>query len=261
MLLTSRAPVVLSSLLTLSACEARPEARVAPPIRVAAASDLARAFAELGRDFEREQGEHVEFTFGSTGLLARQLRERAPFDMFAAASASFVQDVVRAGVCDGKTSAPYGRGRLALWSKDAPLRSLEALRDPAIKRIALANPEHAPYGRAAREALSSGGLWAELEPRVVYAENVREALQFASSGNAEAALVALSLVIDRADGHLLQLDQALHQPIEQVLVACSAGANEGGGKRFAAYVNTPHGRAVMRRYGFLLPGETLVSAQ
>jgi molybdate transport system substrate-binding protein len=224
---------------------------------------LTNAFAELGRQFKRDTGVEVLFTFGSTGLLARQLRERAPFDMFAAASASFVDDVVRQGVCDGRTRALYGRGRLALWQRPGSAKgtALEGLRAPAFKRIALANPEHAPYGTAAREALITAGLWTELEPRLVYGENVRQTLQLAESGNVEAALVALSLVIDDRAGTWQLVDEQLHQPIDQELVACSAGNNRAGGRRFAAYVSSAGGRASMKRFGFLLPGESLVSAQ
>lgn len=240
----------------LLGCAQRPS----EPTRVAAASDLSAAFAELGKAFEKQTGNKLLFTFGATGLLARQLRERAPFDVFAAASASFVDDVVAAGACDARTRAKYGRGHLALWTRDEQAElSLAALRDARFKRIAIANPEHAPYGKAAREALVSAGLWSELEPRVVYAENVRQALQFAESGNAEAALVALSLVLTLREGRFVQVDTALHRPIEQELVVCRHGKNERAGRSFAEFVSSPAGRAIMRRYGFLLPGETLAA--
>jgi len=245
-----------SLVLVLSGC-AHDERK--QPIRVAAASDLVMAFTALGGEFERATGERVQFTFGSTGLLARQLRERAPFDMFAAASASFVDQVVQAGVCDGRTRALYGRGRIALWVKQAAgaPSTLEALRAPRFKRIAIANPEHAPYGRAARQALEQKQLFGELEPRIVYAENVRQALQYAQAGSVEVALVALSLVIADESGSFVQIDDGLHAPIDQELVACTQGARSEGGRRFAEYV-AQRGRATMRRYGFLLPGERQV---
>jgi molybdate transport system substrate-binding protein len=234
------------------------------PVRVAAASDLSGAFVALGRDFERETGQAVAFTFGSTGLLARQLRERAPFDLFAAAASSFVDDVVRADVCDGATRARYGRGRLALFSKrgHAPApRTLADLLEPRFTRVAIANPEHAPYGRAAREALSRAGLWSRLEPRIVYAENVRQALQLAQTGNVEVALVALALVVADDSGAHVAIEEHLHGAIDQELVVCSAGKNAQGGRAFAAYLGSPAGRAVMRRYGFLLPGDPQVVRQ
>jgi molybdate transport system substrate-binding protein len=256
--------LTLLALGELAACE-----RAAPtprePIRVAAASDLSQAFPELARGFQAQTGLEVRFTFGSTGLLARQLRDGAPFDVFAAAQASFVEDVVRAGVCEADTRAAYGRGRLALWSA-APRtagsgpRTLRDLLDPRYQRIAIANPEHAPYGKAAREALQQSGLWQQLEGRILLAENVRQALQFAESGNAEAALVALSLVIEDRSATWTAVDPALHAPIEQTLVACSRGKRAADGRRFAAYVGSPAGRAVMRRFGFLLAGESLSAA-
>jgi molybdate transport system substrate-binding protein len=260
-----RAFILLCGALLLHGCaRAGDEHAGRRSVRVAAASDLTHAFEALGREFERDTGVTAQFTFGATGLLARQLRERAPFDAFAAANAEFVDGVVAAGVCDGQTRAPYGRGHLALWTHiragSVPTR-LDELLEPRFARIAIANPEHAPYGKAARQALTASGLWSQLSPRIVHAENVRQALQFADSGNAEVALVALSLVIDRDRARYLPIDQRLHGAIEQTLVACNHGQNGAGGREFARYVNGPRGRAVMKRFGFLLPGETLVSAQ
>ena len=250
------------SAIALSAgCAAKEPASA--PVRVAAASDLAAAFSELGRDWERATGKRVAFTFGSTGLLARQIKERAPFDVFAAASSQFVEEVVRAGVCDPARRAPYGRGRVALYTKERGSLpdSLATLRDARFRRVAIANPEHAPYGKAAREALLHAGVWDELAPRIVYTENVRQAYQLARSGEVEAALVALALVIGEPEGTHLALEEQLHTPIEQELIACTAGANREGGHAFAAFVGSAHGREVMRRYGFLLPGEPGVSGK
>ncbi len=249
--------------LHLLACEC-PAAQHPSAIRVAAASDLARAFEDLSADFTRKTGVEVKLTFGSSGLLARQLREGAPFDVFAAASASYVDDVVRAGVCDGETRARYGRGRLALWTRGAglgaaPPRTLDELLDPRFARIAIANPEHAPYGIAAREALRTAGLWSRLEPRVVYAENVRHALQLARTGDVDASVVALPLV-SHEQGAFLPIDPVLHGTIDQQLVACTSGRNSERGRDFAAFVSSAPAREVMRRHGFLLPGEALMAA-
>jgi molybdate transport system substrate-binding protein len=224
------------------------------PVRVAAASDLAAAFDELAPQFERAHGRPVTITYGSTGLLARQIREGAPFDVFAAADASVVDDLVARGACDGSTKAPYARGRLALVARPglAPPPSIAALADAQYGRIALANPEHAPYGRAARAALERAGLWERLQPRVVYGENVRQALQFADSGNADAAFVALALARDRAH---TPVDPASHPALDQALVVCRHGASFDAGRAFATFVNAPEGRAVLRRYGLLLPSE------
>lgn len=234
-----------------------------PPVRVAAASDLTLAFEELGEDFERTTGQHVTFSFGSTGLLAKQLRQGAPFDVFAAANVSFVDEVVAAGACDGSTRAPYGRGRIVVWSRGGvePPKDLAELADPRFRRIALANPEHAPYGQAAREALEAAGLWSVVQPRLVLGENVRQALQFAETGNADVAIVALALVAGRRDEPWFVVEEAAHHPIDQTLVVCDNGPNRAGGLEFARFVASPEGRPVMRRHGFVLPGEAVLQVR
>lgn len=253
--MTGRRPKLLTLLLLVGGCGGDPEP---PPVRVAAAADLTFAFEELGRLFEEETGHRVTFSFGSTGLLAQQLRFGAPFDLFAAANVSFVDQVVGTGVCDEATVAPYARGRVAVWSRAggvAPPTSLDALRDPRFARIAIANPEHAPYGQAAKQALETAGVWTEIESRLVYGENVRQALQFAETGNVEAALVALSLVIQDDENPWMLIADELHDPIDQALVVCTEGDQRAGGEAFARFVNEPAGRVVMQSYGFLLPGE------
>ncbi|HYQ17903.1 MAG TPA: molybdate ABC transporter substrate-binding protein, partial [Polyangiaceae bacterium] len=187
----------------LSGCKQAP--KEAPPLQVAAAADLSVAFEEMGKLFESRTGQHVTFSFGASGALAKQLSEGAPFDLFAAASAAFVDSTVKAGACDGSTKALYARGHLVVWSKKGgvELHTLAELTNPDIKHIAIANPEHAPYGKAAKEALVSAKLWPELESKIVQAENVRQALQFAQTGNADVAIVALSLVARDDSGRSL----------------------------------------------------------
>jgi molybdate transport system substrate-binding protein len=243
-------------MLGTASCErSRSEPVTDQPIRVAAASDLTGAFEEIGALFEKRTGQRVSFSFGSSGLLSRQIAEGAPFDVFAAASNAYVDQVVSAGACDGGTKAPYARGRLVLWvRKRRPLpASVAVLDDPAVKRVAIANPEHAPYGKAAKEALAASGVWDKLESRVVLAENVRQALQFAESGNADVALVALSVAIANESGHYAVVEEKLHAPLIQALVACKRGARADAGQKFAKFVNERHARAVMRRYGFIVP--------
>lgn len=226
------------------------------PVRVAAAADLTLAFEALGRAFEQETGRPVSFTFGSTGLLAKQLGEGAPFDVFAAANASFVDQVVSAGACDGATKAPYARGRIAIWTKQgtiAPPAGIAELAEARFTRIAIANPEHAPYGQAAREALEQAGIWATVAPRLVFGENVRQTLQLAETGNVEAAIVALSLVVNDEDDPWVLVDDTLHRPIDQALVVCRGGSEREGGEAFARFVTSAAGRTVMRRHGFVLP--------
>jgi molybdate transport system substrate-binding protein len=231
------------------------------PLRVAAAADLAFAFKDVGLEFEKTTGKHVDFTFGSTGLLAKQIKEGAPYDIFAAANVSFVDEVVASGACITGTQQLYAKGRIVLWSarEDALPKSLDELRDPKYAKIAIANPEHAPYGRAARQAMTKTGVWATAEPRAVYGENVQQTMMFAQSGNADVAVIALSLAIV-SKGYYLTIDQELHDPLDQALVVCKGGAkglkaNEA--RSFVEFVGSDAGRAIMKRYGFLLPGESL----
>jgi molybdate transport system substrate-binding protein len=231
-----------------------------PPVRVAAAADLTAAFDEMGRTFESQTGLDVTFTFGSTGLLTKQLKEGTPFDMFAAANESFVEQAITAGACDGATKAPYARGRIAIWAKHGGValpKNVAELADERFKRIAIANPEHAPYGQAAKEALEHENVWESIQPRLVLGENVRQTLQFAKTGNVEVAIVALSLVVKDKGNPWLLIDEALHRPIDQALVVCTRGSNRAGGDAFAKFVNSEAGRDAMRGFGFLLPGERL----
>ena len=231
-----------------------------PPLRVAAAADLAFAFREVGDAFAKKSGLPAPiFSFGSTGLLEKQIEQGAPFDVFAAANVSYADQAVKAGACDGATRKSYGRGRLVVWtSKEAataPPLTLADLADARFRKVAIANPEHAPYGRAAEQALAHLGLWDGIKSKLVFGENVQETLQFAVTGNADAAVVALSLAIVTKDGVSLPIDESLHAPIDQAMVLCNGGGNRAAGARFEDFVNGPDGRAIMKRYGFLLPGE------
>jgi molybdate transport system substrate-binding protein len=231
-------------------------------IRVAAASDLAYAFPEIAKLFEKKTGNKVTFTFGSSGNFAKQLAEGAPFDVYASANVKFVDDTVAAGACDGATRALYGRGRIVVWTRHgiAPAAGVADLADARFVKIAIANPQHAPYGKAAQQALESTGAWAAVQPKLVYGENIQQTLQFVQSGNVEAAVVALSLARAQATAKegvdWALVDESQHKPLDQALVVCKKGANAAVGKQFADFVQSPEGRAVMTRFGFVLPGET-----
>lgn len=253
MLACIRIALTLMLLALPAGCDARP---ASPEIVVAAASDLTFAFRELGERFERETGTRVVFNFGSSGQLAQQILHGAPVDLFASANLRFVDELKAAGRLVPGTRAVYARGYLALWTRtDAPHapERIEELSRPAFRRIAIANPQHAPYGVAAREALQSVGLWEALQPRLVYGENIRQTLQFAESGNADVAIVALALAV-ATDGHWVQLPEHLHQPLDQALAVVRGSAKETDARRFAALVTGEEGRAVLRRYGFGVPG-------
>ncbi len=239
------APLALALLVV--SCGAESET-APPPIRVAAAASLTAAFEALGRGFEAQTGQKVRFTFGASGSLAHQIEHGAPFDVFASADEGFVRRVVDAGACEAASAGPFTRGRLVVWTRPGltPPRTLEELSDPRFSRVALANPEHAPFGIAARKALRRSALWTTIERRVVYAENVRQTLQFAQTGNVDAAFIAHSLVHD--EPHLL-VDEGLHDPITHSLAVCRGGARRDDARSFTRFMRSSAGSAVLAHFG------------
>lgn len=254
---TAKSPGIIAatalSAAALAVLWAQDTAPHAPPLRVAAASDLTHAFGEIGQAFEQQTGQRVQFTFGSSGLLATQLTQGAPFDLFAAASHAYAEQAVQAGACLGASMASYAQGRLALWSAAGQgwtPKTLSDLADPRVHHVAIAHPDHAPYGKAAQQALQRAGLWTAVQGKLVLAENVRQALQFAASGNAEVALVAAALVHGDKNNPWQLLDPAGYDPLQQTLVTCTAGQNLGAAQRFAAFVTSAEGQAILARHGF-----------
>ena len=226
-------------------------------VRIAAASDLQKAFTELGAEFKTKTNITPEFTFGSSGLLSKQIEQGAPYFLFAAANKDFAMATVQAGKCDEKSAALYARGRIVVWTPNggpAPSR-LEDLAKPEFKRIAIANPEHAPYGKAAKQALEKLGVWAQIEPRLVLGENIQATMLYAKERNVEAAIVALSLAVVNDGGTTLPIDPALHDPLDQMLVVCGTGEESDAARQFAEMIGSPEGREVMSRYGFQLPAQ------
>ena len=233
------------------------------PLLIAGAADLQPAFTVLGERFEQATGEQVVFSFGSSGQLAQQLIEGAPMDLYASANVAFVEQVLAAGVGDPDTQSTYAFGRITIWSPDDAWRNWDTLEDLAddedLVNLAIANPQHAPYGLAARQALESAGVWDRIEPKLVYGENIADTQRLAASGNAEAAIVALSLALaadEAGDGTWVLLDEDLHEPLQQDLVVVAEDPDRAAlAARFIAFVEAEEGRQVMRRFGFLLPGE------
>jgi molybdate transport system substrate-binding protein len=226
-------------------------------LTVSAAADLTPAFQALGKQFERETGIRINFNFGSTGQLTQQIEQGAPVDLFAAANVSFIEELEQKELIIPETKALYARGRIVLWARSDSKLKLERLEDLAgahFQKIAIANPEHAPYGQAAREALQTAGIWEKVKPRLVYGENIRQTLQYAETGNVEAAIVALSLSIE-SGGRWVMIPENLHQPLNQALAVIKKTQHVEEARHFATYINGPQGREVMRKYGFILPGE------
>jgi molybdate transport system substrate-binding protein len=213
-----------------------------PAITIAAASDLSPAFKDLSDSFLREKKIRTQWIPGSSGTLARQIRGGAPYDAFLSANEAFARDLAASGRILPGSLRHYATGRLALFAKRTQLRSLDALSGPEVRFLAIANPGHAPYGIAAREALQKLGLWSRLQSKLVYGESVLQTLQLATSGNADAALVAWSQVL--SSGGLL-LDENLHAPIRQ-----AGGALTPRGRSLLDWIVSPSAQAILARYGF-----------
>jgi len=229
----------------------------APSLTVAAAADLHFAFREIGELFQQETGIPVTFSFGSTGLLTQQIENGAPFDLLAAANEAYIDQLEQKGLILPDSRQLYAQGRIVIAVNRASgldVKTLADLVDPAISRIAIANPEHAPYGLAAQQALESAGVWQAVQDRLVLGQNVRQALQFVQTGDAPVGVVALS-VANVPEVHYTLIPAELHQPINQALAIVRTSAHPDVARRFIEFVNGPQGRRVMKRYGFRLPGE------
>ena len=228
---------------------------------IAAASDLQFALEELRAQFQRDSGKAIQVVYGSSGNFYRQIREGAPFQMFLSADESYVQQLVEAGLTEDE-GILYALGRIVIitphgstLNADAQLQDLgAALAAGHISRFAIANPEHAPYGQRAEEALRHAGLWDALQGKLVLGENVSQAAQFATSGNAQGGIIAYSLALSpkvSALGEFALIPQQWHQALRQRMVLIkSANADV---RDFYAYLQSAPAREIMQRYGFALP--------
>lgn len=227
-----------------------------PPLQskellVAAAADLAPLEAPLARAFAGVAGRKLRFVLGSSGLLTRQIEQGAPYDVFLSANEEFVRQLARAGRLEPDTVRTYAYGRLGLWSRSGRFRQIAGLLAPELRHLAIANPGHAPYGAAAQALLERQGLWAKLQPRVVYGENVRQALQYAESGNADAVLTAWSLVLT-LPGAVLVPDSD-YPPIRQAGGVVKGSAQEAEARRFLQLLLSAEGRRILTEGGLRPP--------
>lgn len=227
-------------------------------LRVAAAADLEPAFRALGSRYRERHGRQVVFSFAGSQALAQQIRHGAPYDLYAAASVAHIESLQADGRIVPGSLLRYARGTLVLWAGPAsaqPGRSLPAtvaaLVEPQYRRIALANPEHAPYGLAAVQALRAAGVYAALSPRLVFGENVRQAQQFVATGNAEVVMGAQALAI-ASGGAYTVVPQALYTPLVQAL-GIVRGGDEAAAAHFVAVLQSAQGQAILARFGFAPP--------
>ena len=231
-------------------------------VTVAAASDLTYAMKEIAADFEKSAACSVRMSYGSSGNFETQIENGAPFDVFFSADIEYPRKLEAQGLASPGSTYLYGIGKLILWVRnDSQLdvsKGFDVLRDPSVKKIAIANPLHAPYGRAAEEALRKAGVYDSVKDRLVLGENISQTAEFAETGNADAGILALSLVLSPAlkdKGRYFQIADNLYSPIQQGAVVVRASKNLQNAQAFLEFIKTPAETAILERYGFVLPGK------
>lgn len=245
----------IAVVIALASCgPAAPSSR--QPLRIAAASDLQAALPVIVGEFKKQVDVEVEAIFGSSGQLAQQIRQGAPYDVFLSADRALVDDLAKRGIVRADSVRPYAIGSLVLAvQKDLP-ESIVEIRDlarPEIKKIAIANPELAPYGAAAKQAVERAGMWAELEPKLVQSATVRQALQFLESGNADAGFIG-SAIAEGSGLRIVPVDPALHDPIVQWMGIPKASAHaDGAAAGFGRFLTRGPGQAILGKFGFKPP--------
>lgn len=267
---TAFLPLALLALviLALAGCdrrEANPPAQgEAITVAVAAAADLRFALDEIVAAFESAHPNiKVQVTYGSSGNFYSQLSQRAPFDLFLSADARYPLRLVESGLALAQSQFVYGVGRIVVWfPTNSPIDpgslGIQSLLQPSVRRIAIANPEHAPYGRAALEALKSLGVYDQVKDRLVNGENVAQAAQFVESGAADAGIIALSLALGpkmKDKGRWWEIPATAYPRMEQGGVILNRAAHPEATRELRAFILGPTGKSVLRRYGFVVPDE------
>jgi molybdate transport system substrate-binding protein len=230
----------------------------AQTITVAAASDLQAVMPMLARGFQQATGDLVKVTLGSSGNFFSQIQNGAPFDVFLSADIGYPRQLEAEGRVERGSLVRYARGRIVLWARsDARVdatRGLQVLTDTQVRRVAIANPDHAPYGRAAVAALRHVGLYERVQPKLVLGENVSQAAQFADSGNADIAILPQSLALTLAQrGRVGEIPDAYYPPIDQAGAVVASSANKAAAHQFLAFLQTPEIVHLMATHGFARP--------
>jgi molybdate transport system substrate-binding protein len=231
-------------------------------LTVAAASDLNFVFKELVGEFERQTGTHVKLSLGSSGNFYAQIQNGAPFDLYFSADIGYPKKLVDAGLAVPGSLYQYATGRIVVWMpKGSTLdvaKGISVLLDPSIRKIAIANPKHAPYGRAAVTAMEHFAVYESVKGKLVFGENVSQAAQFVESGAADIGIIALSLSLAptmQEAGRYWLIPEDAHPAIDQGAAIVKASGNQAQAKKFLEFLQRPAARTVMKRYGFLLPGD------
>ena len=235
-------------------------ASAAEEITIAAASDLNFAFKDLVAEYQKSTGNTVKLTLGSSGNFYAQLQNGAPFDVYFSADIGYPKKLEEAGMTVPGSLYRYAVGRIVLWagnqSKVDVAKGIEVLREPTIRKVAIANPKHAPYGRAAVAAMEHYKVYDLAKDKLILGENISQAAQFIESGACDIGIIALSLALAptmKTAGSYWEIPATAHPPIEQGAVVLKASKHQDAAKQFLDYLRSSAGQEVMKRYGFTLP--------
>lgn len=234
----------------------------AQEVTVAAAADLKFAMDDVAGQYEKQTGNKVNVIYGSSGNFFAQLQNGAPFDLFFSADIGYARKLETAGLAEPGTLYRYAIGRIVIWAPadskvDVTTLGWKALLSGSVQKISIANPEHAPYGRAAVAAMQKAGIYDQVKAKLVYGENISQAAQFVQSGNAQVGIVALSLAVSSAmqDGKRWEIPADMHPPIEQAAIVLKNAKNKDAARSFLDFVKTEAARATLAKYGFSFPSE------
>ena len=235
-------------------------AYAADQLSVAAASDLTFAFKEIAVNYQNQNAAGLKISYGSSGNFFSQIQSGAPYDLFFSADIGYAKKLEAANLIEPGTLYEYAIGKIVLWAPAASKldvsKGLSVLTDAAIHKIAIANPEHAPYGRAAKAAMEKAGIYDQVKGKIVLGENISQTAQFVQSGNADIGIIALSLVLAptlKDKGKYYEIPAADYPPIEQAAMVLKSTKNRELAKKFLASFREPAVIEIMQRYGFVVP--------
>ncbi len=247
-------------LLATLVCNWYPPSAGAGEIKIAAAADLTFAFKDVAAQFEKQTGSRLKLTYGSSGNFFSQIQNGAPFDLFFSADVGYPQKLEAAGLTEPGTTYEYASGKLVIWVPNASKldlsRGLAALLDPGVGKIAIANPQHAPYGVAAVAAMRHAGVYDKVESKLVLGENISQTAQFVQSGNADVGLLALSLALApamRDNGRYVKIPESDYPPLIQAAVILKSSHHKELAKQFMKFLKQPGTVTLMEQYGFAIP--------
>ncbi|MCP3739009.1 molybdate ABC transporter substrate-binding protein [Rossellomorea sp. BNER] len=237
----------------LTACQTEMPSKT---LTVAAASSLNNAFNELGQAFEKESNITIHFSYASSGQLTQQIKQGAPFDVFASAEIFYLKDLAESGFVDHNTISTFGEGRLVLYHPDQPnsIEDFNVLLDNNVHHIAIANPEFAPYGKAATEFLKEINLYEQIQEKVVWGENIRQTYQYVKTGNASFGIVASSLLNE--NDHYSKIDSKLYNPIEQSIGVISSSPNKEVATKWLNFLKSKQAQDILEKYRLGLKEES-----